>query len=328
MKTCLLNPLFQIRQKFSPRQGRRRLFRYRYYELNSYFYSMARRILSGQPNITTVDRRMKKSLWFTVMILFCLLTCGAETSKTDVIVYCDDNYPPYSYGVGGQARGIYPTILERAFSRMKGYHVTILPIPWKRGLHDIKNGTVFAISPPYFRPLARPYIWPYSTPILQEEVVVLCRDEIMQSTPRRQWPRDFHGLTIGSNDGFILGGDAFFEAVRQNNIHIDEARSNRINILKLGTKRIDCYINDRLSILWELNKLKETGLFDEGGKHAKLREALVISTEWGHLGFTNRDFGRFHFKEDFVTKFNAVIITMQKTGEIQLIMDQVIASSD
>jgi len=271
---------------------------------------------------------MKKSLFITLIVLSCLSAWQTGTAATHVVVYCDDNYPPYSYAANGQARGIYPAILTQAFARMEGYRVTLLPIPWKRGLHDLENGTVFAICPPYFRPRERPYMWPYSIPILQEKVVLLCREEIMQSAPRRTWPDDFHGLTIGSNDGFILGGEAFFEAVRKNNIRIDEAKSNRINILKLGIERTDCYINDRLAILWELNKLKKEGLYDEGGKHALLREALVINTEWGHLGFTNRDFGRFYFKEDFIARFNAVIISMQKNGDIERIMNQVMATPE
>ncbi|VFQ44186.1 substrate-binding periplasmic protein [Desulfoluna butyratoxydans] len=271
---------------------------------------------------------MKKGLWLAALLITCLTTWQTGIAATDVVVYCDDNYPPYSYAVEGQARGIYPAILEQAFQRMEGYRVTILPIPWKRGLHDIENGKVFAICPPYFRPRARPYMWPYSTPILQEKVVLLCRDEILQSAPRHTWPEDFRGLTIGSNDGFLLGGEAFYREVEKNNIRIDEARSNRINLLKLGIKRTDCYINDRLAILWELNKLKKEGLYDEGGTHALLSEALVVSTEWGHLGFTSRDFGRFHFKKDFIIKFNAVITDMQNKGEIRRIMTQVMTAPE
>ncbi|SCX91747.1 substrate-binding periplasmic protein [Desulfoluna spongiiphila] len=271
---------------------------------------------------------MKKSLCIALLVLSCLSAWRTGTAETNVIVYCDDNYPPYSYAINGQPRGIYPAILTQAFARMEDYRVTILPIPWKRGLHDIENGTVFAICPPYFRPQERPFMWPYSVPILQEKVVLLCREDIMKDAPRRIWPDDFHGLTIGSNDGFILGGKTFFEEVRKNNIRIDEARSNRVNILKLGIRRTDCYINDRLAILWELNKLKQEGLYHEGTRHARLREALVINTEWGHLGYTNRDFGRFHFKEDFIATFNAVITAMQKNGDIERIMEQTIAAPE
>ena len=270
---------------------------------------------------------MKRTVFhFWVIALTCLLVSGAGAAEIKVTVYCDDNYPPYSYGVDGKARGVYPAILTQAFSRLEGYRVTILPIPWKRGLHYIKGGKGFAIFPPYYRPKMRPYMWPYSAPILREELVVFCREDVLALTPRKKWPEDFFGLTIGKNAGFASEGKAFNEAVKHGEIAMNEAKSNRSNILKLGLKRTDCYINDRLSIVWELNKLKKEGVYDEGGKHDVLREALSISSEWGYLGFTRMDFGRFYFKNDFIDKFNTVILDMQANGEIQTIADQFIES--
>lgn len=272
---------------------------------------------------------MKRTiLLFGALISIILLSRGATAAVIDVSVYCDDNYPPYSYGVDGQARGVYSAILNTAFSRMEGFQVTIIPIPWKRGLHYIKSGEGFAIFPPYHRPELRPYMWPYSAPILREELVVFCRQDVLTTTPRQAWPTDFFGLTIGQNAGFLTGGAAFDKAVKNGDITVAEAMSNRINILKLGIKRLDCYINARLSIAWELNSLKREGLYDEGGKHDSLKEALVISSEWGYLGFTRMDFGRFYFKDEFIDKFNAVIRAMHASGEIQTIVDRVIASPE
>ncbi|BCS99040.1 ABC transporter substrate-binding protein [Desulfoluna limicola] len=270
----------------------------------------------------------RATLLFGTMVTIFLLAGGATATVTEVSVYCDDNYPPYSYEVDGQARGVYTAILNTAFSRMEGYRVTIVPIPWKRGLHYIKSGEGFAIFPPYYRPETRPYMWPYSDPILREELVVFCRQDVLTAAPRKKWPDDFFGLTLGQNAGFLTGGEAFDEAVKKGDITIDEAMSNRINILKLGIRRVDCYINARLSIAWELNRLKKEGLYDEGGKHDVLKEALVISSEWGYLGFTRMDFGRFYFKEDFIAKFNTVIHAMHASGELQSIIDRVIASPE
>lgn len=268
------------------------------------------------------------TLLFGAVVTIFLLARGTPAAVTEVSVYCDDSYPPYSYEVNGQARGVYSAILNTAFSRMEGYRVTITPIPWKRGLHYIKSGEGFAIFPPYYRPEVRPYMWPYSAPILREELVVFCRQDVLSVTPRKKWPTDFFGLTIGQNAGFLTGGEAFDKAVKNGDITVDEAMSNRINIQKLGIKRLDCYINARLSIAWELNRLKKEGLYDEGGKHDTLKEALVISSEWGYLGFTRMDFGRFYFKDDFIRKFNTVIRAMRASGEIQAIIDRVIASPE
>ena len=86
----------------------------------------------------------------------------------EVTVYADADYPPYSYQEGGKARGIYADIMQKAFSRMSGYRVTIVPVPFKRGLAYLESGKGFALYPPYYWPAERPYIKTYSVPILEE----------------------------------------------------------------------------------------------------------------------------------------------------------------
>ena len=47
----------------------------------------------------------------------------------------------------------------------------------------------------------------------------------------------------------------------------------------------------------------------------------VISLERGFLGFTDKDNGKYYFKNDFVRKFNEIINKMKNTGELQIIID-------
>jgi len=54
---------------------------------------------------------------------------------------------------------------------MDTYDITMKGIPWKRGLLKLKKGAAFALYPPYFRPVKRPYM-DYSKPILEEKLVV------------------------------------------------------------------------------------------------------------------------------------------------------------
>ncbi len=128
-------------------------------------------------------------------------------------------------------------------------------------------------------------------------------------------------IKIGNNSGFELGGKKFWKAVKEGKIKVQEVKTNAQNIIILGKKRTDCYMNDRLSILWELKRLKAEGKYDEGGKHAKLLEGAPITIEQGFLGFTDRDNGKFSFKDDFVRKFDTVIYEMRKSGEVQEIVD-------
>jgi len=140
--------------------------------------------------------------------------------------------------------------------------------------------------------------------------------DVLAAKPRKRWPEDFYGLTIGNNAGFIVGGEAFDKAVRARQLRVEEAKDSETNIVKLGLKRIDCYINDRLSIQWTLNQLKAQGKYDEGGAHASVAEAAVIAVEQGFLGFTDRDNGKFTYKNDFVKQFDNAIYQMKRTGEI------------
>lgn len=255
------------------------------------------------------------------VVLSFLLSATVLAKEVEVTIYADANYPPYSYLEEGQLEGIYSRIIKTAVSRMEGYKVNLVAVPWKRALRLIENGEGFAVYPPYFHVEKRPYIWPYSMPILDERVMVICREDLFFRTLRLNWVEDYYGLTIGINSGFHLGGDAFWQAVKDKKIIVSEAKGNRENLLQLGLKRIDCYLNDRVSILWELKQLKLSGEYDEGGKHAVLMEGATVSIEQGFLGFTAMDKGKYPFKEDFKKQFDIVIYDMRRTGEMQEILN-------
>lgn len=142
----------------------------------------------------------------------------------------------------------------------------------------------------------------------------MCNREVA-ARPRPRWPDDYYGLKIGNNAGFLVGGDKFNQAVSSGKIHLEESPDTRTNILKLGRKRIDCYINDRISIRWTQRQLV-------GGKLAAGPagvETVVIATEQGFLGFTDADRGKFPYKTDFLKQFNAIVYDMKRNGEIERI---------
>lgn len=259
-----------------------------------------------------------KRLFLCLVFFICFRPAYAAGADIEVTVYADDGYPPYSYAEGDKAKGIYNEILKTAFSRMSGYSVNIDPVPWKRALMYVERGDGFAISPPYYRPKERPYISPYSVPVLDEEVVAFCRVETLK-TPREKWPQDYSGLAVGRNAGFLAGGPELFEAAKNGRITLEETGNTRSNVLKLLEGRIDVYVNDRIAILNEYKKIqKATGRY----KDVRIAEGTVISREQGYMGFTAMDNGKFYFKDDFIKKFNAVIENMKKRGEIQAIVEK------
>lgn len=249
-------------------------------------------------------------------LLMITLTTHAEQP---VIIFGDDSYPPYSYVEDGKVKGIYTKILQEAFTQMSGYDIKIRTTPWKRGLKFLEQGVGFGLYPPYLRKQARPYIKPYSTPILAEQLVVVCREEVFADGPRLDWPYDYIGLTIGRNSGFETFSVDFWRLVASNKIKVESAGGNRLNLLKVAKGRIPCYANDKLSIFWELKQMTKDGEYDVK-THGNIVEGIVISAEWGHIGYTDRGGGRFPFKDDFISQLDKIIEKMKSSGRVKEII--------
>lgn len=264
-------------------------------------------------------------LFQKLIVLLCLSLAGMSflhaQHPVEVLIFADESYPPYSYLENGELRGIYPAIFARVFEQMPGYRVQIKAVPWKRGLMLIETGQGFALFPPYYRPKERPWM-SYSEAVLIEQVAVFCNAAVLKEKRRKVWPEDFYGLRIGLNSGFLLGGERFFQAAKEEKLIIDTAPSNRSNLLKLLLGRTDCYINDRLSILWELERIKGEGLLSASSP--AILEAATVLQEAAYLGITERDNGNYAFKVDFLKTMNTVLLEMKKKGEIQRIIENVL----
>lgn len=253
--------------------------------------------------------------WLAALLVMPLLA----QADTLVTLLVDDAYPPYTYSAAEGAAGIYVDILRAAEPQLRGYRLKLQPMPWRRALSEVKAGRALAVVPPYYRPQERPWMSPYSVPILEELVVVFCHREVFAGGPRTRWPDDYHGLRFGNNPGFLSADQPFWQAVRLGLIQVEEAPGNRANLQKLLRRRIDCYFNDRISILAELAQMQRDGLYDAEGS-APIVEGPTISVESGHVGFSSSDGGRFPFKEDFVRQLDAALIELRQSGEIERIV--------
>ncbi|POZ63606.1 substrate-binding periplasmic protein [Chromobacterium alticapitis] len=260
-------------------------------------------------------------LFAALLVWIAAAPCMAMAAQT-VVILTDNDYAPYSYEASGQARGIYNDILRAAAARLPAYRVELRPVPWKRGLAELEAGRALALSPPYFKPHDRPYIQPYSVPMLTERVQVYCRAEVLRQ-PRPNWPDDYQGLRFGNNAGFKPGGDAFWKLVSQGKISLEEAANVRANLLKLLRGRLDCYLNDGLAIQLELARLQRQRLYAPG----QLAEAATASEEQGYVGFTDRDDGRFPYKRDFLEQLNRVLGEMRKSGQIDRIVERALQAA-
>ncbi|WP_245688493.1 substrate-binding periplasmic protein [Vibrio sonorensis] len=252
-----------------------------------------------------------------LLILLFLGLAFSCYSQTMVTIYADDDYPPYSYEQNGVAKGIYADILRETFNKMPEYRVILQPVPWKRGLKLLETGRGFALYPPYFYQHQRPFISPYSKPILKEEVVVYCHPDSVRGRRTTRWPNDFYQLKFGLNEGFSLGGEAFWSAVDKKEVSLSIVKGHHKNIMRLYQQEIDCYINDRLSILWALSDLVNRG---DISASSELILTATVSSEYGYLGFTNQNEQSYPYKEDFVNQFNNALTTMINEGRIEQIV--------
>jgi len=255
-------------------------------------------------------------------ILFYHLTLTPILAEEiEVTVLVNDTHPPYSYVVDGKANGIYIEIMKQISMRMEGYRLNYKPAPWPRVKEEIKEGLAFSFVGPYYHGHDWPYVWPYSLPIMDESVVVVCRDEVLK-TDRPNWPDDYLGLTVGNNTGYDgFGGPEFRRYVLEGKITLQEVKTTRQNLLMLISGRSDCYMVNRLSYAWEMKQLIESGQTKQYPRFS-LKESLVISTDAVYMGFSDMDEGKYKFKKDFHQKFNNELYTMYKNNEINRISNE------
>lgn len=253
-------------------------------------------------------------------LLVVLLACtwpviSWASPPIEVTILGDAGYPPYSYDVGGEAKGLYSDILRAAFARMPEYRVHIRPVPWARGLAELAKGRALALYPPYFRPSERPWM-DYSRPILREKLVVFVRAEVARVLPEEQFPQAYRGLRIGQNSGFINIRDPDYQSMlAKGEVRQIYSKDNRTSLAMLYRGRLDAYINDRRSVLWELERMQRDGVFGGEGLDWVV-EGPWLTGEEGHLGYTRVNAAAYPYKKDFKQRLDAILTDLERDGSI------------
>lgn len=240
---------------------------------------------------------------------------GEEKEKSNivsekVIIYADENYPPYSYVEKNELNGIYVEIIKEINEKLPDFEIELKPIPWTRGLKMLEDGKAYGLIPPYYKPEERPYII-YSTPILLEKIVIVGFDK-----EQKKWPDDFVDSTIGINRGFVI-----FTPEEKEKLIIEEANSTGENLLKLIHERIDYYANDKHSITLELKKMQNKKVINQQIVD-KIKEVSSLREEWGYIGYSRTfDFSR---RNEFERLVNQEIEKMKIDGTIDKIINKFI----
>ncbi len=248
---------------------------------------------------------IRNVLLATCMVL--MLFAGQALAVTEVVVYGDNGYPPYSYEKAGSVAGIYVDVIKAAFDAIPEYKVSIKPIPWKRGLALVEQGKAMGLFPPY-RTEDRVSWMAFTEPLLQERVVAFGKRSSLEG--KKTWPDDFLGAKVGLNSGFSnegMGGKAFAEAVKAGKIKVEGAKNTETNLKKLAYGRIDFYLSD-----W----MTDVGGISEGDP---ITVGPVATMNMGYLGFTRKT-EKFPFLPDLISKFDAAVREMKAAGKIEEII--------
>ncbi|PKG85712.1 amino acid ABC transporter substrate-binding protein [Colwellia sp. 75C3] len=237
-----------------------------------------------------------------------------------VTILADDSYPPYSFVENGQLKGIYIDIVKEAAKLIEPhYKIKIAAVPWKRGLQELQKGISFALLPPYKHIEERSYIWPYSVPIMRENVVAFCQKNIdlfEYITPQAM--KKSEPLIIGINAGYLILNNSLEQAKNRKNIVLSENKSTSSNIMKLFYKRLDCYLNDKHSTLWELANMTK----DKKIHFDNIKEALLVMSQTAHIGYTNNSTHTFIFKDDFILRMDQALSRVISSSEYHNIINR------
>ncbi len=254
---------------------------------------------------------------FSTYLFICLtlqpLAAQADSSVININMVSDINYPPYSYIKDGKSAGIYTEIVTHIGKQLPDYNINISPMPWKRALYTVKRNRSPIVIGAYKRPIKRPYLG-YSEPILLESVSIFCHKRVL-TRPRNSFPEDFRNLRVGIHNGFLMGNE--ISKAEENGTIILEKYLGAIPIFRhILNNQLDCYVNDQLSILFELKNLPETLQVSEN----TVTEILKIRNDHTYLG-TSLNTALYPNLAGFILSFNREIKRMHKDGSIQKIIN-------
>lgn len=146
-------------------------------------------------------------LIFKVVVLVSIYsgTIKAATSPSQIKLIIDSSYEPYSYIKNGKLVGITVDLMNQVNKALPDYDIELYAMEWRDGLSMVRDGKALGIVGTYFSGPHRPWIYPYSQPLLAEKVVVICRPDLQLPQPVI-WPDSFAGslvLNIAGYDGWL-----------------------------------------------------------------------------------------------------------------------------
>jgi len=241
---------------------------------------------------------------FMIKTLLLVVVFITQLYSTQIVkLLGDKSYPPYSYLEDSVAKGVYVDIIKAAFAKIPEYDVEFRMASWDRSIVLVKKGKAVGFFPPYYSE-ERTKWTEFSEPILAEKSIVYALPETLKG--KNRFPEDFFGLTVCLNKGFTLvtGGVKMKKAIENKDLKLIYAKNNKACLGRVFRGVADLYVNDQLIDISEFPEIKR---------------GLVAAENAGHIGFTLKK-EKYPFIDDLKKKFNAVIVEMKKSDEIDKIL--------
>lgn len=266
-----------------------------------------------------------------LVIYFLGITASvASPEKTKIVIHTDGYYPPFSYLDGKTLKGFYVDLITKIDERLVDYDIELVPDKWSVARDKLKDGNGFAILGSYFHGHTQPYLYPYSIPLHEEEVVLVCGStnddniglsvsEQTSVTTNAQWPKDFKGKLVGN----IKGYDGWLRNAVRSAENLAYVRFLEIPNIETALAMIvkgslDCALFERFAFHKAKKLLVASGRFDpQTDIHPVI--SASIAQENAYLAYSSKAFESelYPFSRDFKRAFDIALFELQQSGDLE-----------
>lgn len=238
-----------------------------------------------------------------------LVMSTASAKETKSISFCEDPWPPYTYGAHGEVpeKGYAVDFLNEVSKRIDvKFSMTLLP--WKRCLLMAKNGSIDGVMLLTKNSKRERYL-EFTVPLISDNNLLWFRSD--ENLAANSWDsfEDLKSYRIGVVAGFNYG-EAFIKAKEEYNFNIEVVNDVKSNFNKLALGRIDVFfvnLSAANEVLKEEHELKVKFKFLD-----KLFEKVPF-----YIGISKNSQARF-----LLPDINKAINGMIRDGTIERIMKQ------
>ncbi len=234
-----------------------------------------------------------------------VLGLAAVSVRADPVVAIDNANPPFMYQEAGQAKGLYPLLLQAVFQRA-GVSVELRAMPWKRALRMGENGRVGIGG--IYKTAARLEVFDYSQPLFEEKLLIYVRKG---AAIKFEQIGDLYDKRIGVIRGWSYT-DAFDEALKNGRILASQSSSDEANFRMLASGRLDAVIAIELAGQHLIQQLQ-------------LRNVQALEPPLS-INPTYLVFGKKAQQQALLQRFDQSLLEMRADGSFDKLVQQAIGS--